>query len=255
MITLLSPSKSLDFDSESGISKYTRPVFLKEASAINAHLRTLKPSDLVRLQTISAKLAELNSERNLKWKTPFTLKNAKQAVLAFSGDVYEGMNASDFSEEELDIVQEKIRILSGLYGLLKPLDLIKPYRLEMGTRLQFGPHRDLYHFWQDKVTAAINKELKKSDHLLVNLASREYFKVIDLSTLKGKVITPVFKDKKDGKYMVISFFAKKARGLMCRFMVNNRISDPEDLKAFDLEGYHYNPHLTKGNNWVFTRER
>lgn len=255
MIIVISPAKTLDFDSEPGTSKYTQPVFLKEATEINAYLKTLTPSNLIRLQGISAKLAQLNAERNLKWETPFTPMNAKQAVLAFNGDVYEGMNASAFSQEELDIAQKKIRILSGLYGLLKPLDLIQPYRLEMGTKLQFGPYRDLYHFWQTRITTAINKEVKASGNLLINLASLEYFKVIDLSKLKGEVITPIFKDDKNGRYQVIPFFAKKLRGLMCRFIVTNRISNPEDIKAFDLEGYHYNNRLTKGNNWVFTRDR
>lgn len=255
MIIVISPAKSLDFDSEAGTEKYTQPVFLKDAAEINACLKTLKPSDLIRLQTISAKLAALNTERNLLWKTPFTPENAKQAVLAFNGDVYEGMNASAFTEEELDIAQEKIRILSGLYGLLRPLDLIQPYRLEMGTKFRFGQYRDLYHFWQGKITAAINQKLKTSGNLLVNLASQEYFKAIDLSKIKGEVITPVFKDYKDGQYKVISFFAKKARGLMCRFIVTNNLSNPEDLKAFDLEGYHFNNQMSKDNNWVFTRDR
>jgi cytoplasmic iron level regulating protein YaaA (DUF328/UPF0246 family) len=255
MITVISPAKSLDFESKATTGTYTQPVFLKEAVKINAHLKKLKPSDLVRLQGISAKLAQLNTERNLRWEPPFTTENAKQAVLAFDGDVYEGMNAGTFTEEELSITQDRIRILSGLYGLLRPLDLIQPYRLEMGTKLRIGQYRDLYYFWQDKITTAINQELKASGHILVNLASQEYFKAIDFSKLKGKVITPIFQDNKNGKYKIISFFAKRARGLMCRFIITNNISDPEDLKAFDLEGYHFNSHLTKDNNWVFTRDR
>jgi len=255
MIVVISPSKSLDFESKTGTGKYTQPVFLKEATKINAYLKKLKPADLIKLQSVSAKLAELNTERNLLWETPFTPENARQAVLAFNGDVYQGMNASAFTEEELDITQKKIRILSGLYGLLKPLDLIRPYRLEMGTKLRFGQYRDLYHFWKGKITAAINQEFKNSGDPLINLASQEYFKAIDPERIKGEVITPVFKDYKDGQYKVISFFAKKARGLMCRFIVTNNLSDPENLKAFDLEGYHFNNHLTKGSNWVFTRDR
>lgn len=255
MIIVISPAKSLDFETEAGSNKHTLPAFLKEASQINASLKKLKASDLVLLQSISPKLAALNAERNQLWQTPFDLKNSKQAVLAFNGDVYDGMNAATFTTTELDFAQERIRILSGLYGLLKPLDLIRPYRLEMGTRYRLGRHPDLYHFWKAKITSAINRDLRDSGQLLINLASQEYFKVIDQTKLKGKVITPVFKDNKDGKYQVISFFAKKARGLMCRFIVTNRLKAAEDLKAFDLDGYHFNNRLTEGNNWVFTRDK
>lgn len=255
MIIVISPAKSLDFDSKANTPQYTQPLFLKEAAKINACMKKLKPSDLMRIQSISARLAQLNADRNLKWELPFTSRNAKQAVLAFNGDVYEGMDATAFTEEELGIAQEKIRILSGLYGLLRPLDLIQPYRLEMGTKISIGLSRDLYHFWQKKITTALNQELKTPGTVLINLASHEYFKVIDQSKIKTEVITPVFLDNKDGRYKIISFFAKKARGLMCRFMITNRISDHEDLKAFDLEGYHFNSRLTKDNNWVFTRDR
>ena len=237
MIIVISPAKSLDFDPKTNTEQYTQPLFLNEAAKINAYLKKLKPSDLMRIQSISAKLAQLNAERNLKWEQPFTTGNAKQAILAFNGDVYEGMNAVAFTEEQLGIAQEKIRILSGLYGLLRPLDLIQPYRLEMGTKISFGSYRDLYHFWQKKITTAIHQELKTSGTVLINLASQEYFKAIDRSKIKTAVITPVFLDNKDGQYKIISFFAKKARGLMCRFMITNHISDHEDLKAFDLEGY------------------
>ncbi|MEL7587434.1 MAG: peroxide stress protein YaaA [Prolixibacteraceae bacterium] len=255
MIIVISPAKSLDFETKTDADKYTRPVFLKEASQINASLRKLKPSDLVNLQSISPKLAMLNAERNQLWNPPFDLRNSKQAVLAFNGDVYDGMNAKAFTASELNLAQEKIRILSGLYGLLKPLDLIQPYRLEMGTKIRVGRHPDLYHFWKAKITSAINRDLRDSGQLLINLASQEYFKVIDQTKLKGKLITPVFKENKNGQYQVISFFAKKARGLMCRFIVTNKLEDPEDLKAFDLEGYHFNNRLTEGSTWVFTRDK
>jgi len=255
MVIVISPAKSLDFDSKATTKQYTQPAFLKEAIKINARLKKLKPSDLIRIQEISVKLAHLNAERNLKWEPPFSPENAKQAVLAFNGDVYDGMNASAFSERELATAQEKIRILSGLYGLLRPLDLIQPYRLEMGTKISIGSYPDLYHFWRGKITKAIQQELKDSGPVLINLASQEYYKAIDESKVKAEIITPVFQDQKDGQYRIISFFAKKARGLMCRFMVTNKITDHHDLKAFDLEGYHFNDHLTKGNNWVFTRER
>lgn len=254
MITVISPAKTLDFDSKPNTDHYTQPAFLKEAAKINKSLRRLKPSGLMELQGISAKLAQLNAERNQQWKPPFTLENAKQAVLAFNGDVYDGLNAGAMTEDELQMAQEKIRILSGLYGLLRPLDLIQPYRLEMGTPFSFAAYPDLYHFWQQKITKTLNQELKGSGEVLVNLASQEYFKAIDLSKLKARVIYPVFQDQKNGQYKIISFFAKKARGLMCRFMIKNRISDPEELKAFDLEGYHFNNHLSKGDTWIFTRD-
>ncbi|MEN6457241.1 MAG: peroxide stress protein YaaA [Prolixibacteraceae bacterium] len=255
MIIVISPAKSLDFDSKPNTDQYTQPLFLNEAAKINVYLKKLKPSDLIRIQGISAKLAELNAGRNLKWELPFTTQNAKQAILAFNGDVYEGMHAAAFTEEEMEMAQEKIRILSGLYGLLRPLDLIQPYRLEMGTKIRIGSYRDLYHFWQKKITTAINQELQISGPVLINLASQEYFKAIDRKKIKAQVITPVFMDNKDNQYKIISFFAKKARGLMCRFIITNQISGHEDLKAFDLEGYHFNHRLTSGNEWIFTRER
>lgn len=255
MITVISPAKSLDFDSKANTDWHTQPAFLNEAAKINACLKRLRPSDLIRIQGISTKLAELNSGRNQTWHLPFTIRNAKQAILAFNGDVYEGMNAKAFSEEELGAAQEKIRILSGLYGLLRPLDLIQPYRLEMGTKIRIGSYRDLYHFWQKKITGAINQEFQISRDVLINLASQEYFKAIDRTKIKAQVITPIFLDNKDGQYQVVSFFAKKARGLMCRFMITNQLSDHEDLKAFDLEGYHFNSHLSNENDWVFTRDK
>ena len=208
---------------------------------------------MIKLQGISKKLANLNVDRNLLWETPFSPENAKQAILAFNGDVYDGINATAFSEEELKIAQEKIRILSGLYGILKPLDLMQAYRLEMGTKLSFGKYENLYKFWQQKITKTLNNELKEKGGVLINLASQEYFKAIDTSKLNAEIITPEFKDNKDGNYKMISFFAKKARGLMCRFIVQNNISNPEELKAFDLNGYYFNNQLSKGNNWVFTR--
>ena len=257
MIAVISPAKSLDFKSKPVTDTYSQPAFPEEATKINAHLKTLKSSDLVKLQGISARLAALNEERNLLWQTPFTPENAKQAVLAFNGDVYDGLNASTFSEKEFQSAQKKIRILSGLYGILKPLDLIQPYRLEMGTRLRFSQYNDLYQFWQEKITAAVNDDLKTKSGggILVNLASQEYFKVIDTKKINGEIITPVFKDSKEGKYKIISFYAKKARGMMCRFMVQNNLSNPEDLKAFDLEGYYFSNRLSNENTWVFTRDK
>ncbi len=254
MIAVISPAKSLDFDSKPTTNKFSIPVFLNEAEKINTILRQLAPADLAELMGISDKLATLNTERNLMWHTPFTPGNAKQAILAFNGDVYEGLQASSFSAKQFEVVQDKIRILSGLYGILKPLDLIQPYRLEMGTKLKIGQQANLYQFWEEKITQTINSEIKETGGILINLASQEYFKAINTKKIDGEIINPVFKDSKNGDYKIISFFAKKARGLMSRFIVENNISNPEDLKAFDLEGYYYNNRLSKGSNWVFTRD-
>ena len=255
MIVMLSPAKSLDFKTLPQTGIYTLPDFLKEAAVIQSQLKKFKPEELSMLMGISAQLGQLNYERNQLWHPEFTTENAKQSILAFNGDVYEGLNAKKFSETELQTAQQKIRILSGLYGLLRPLDLIQPYRLEMGTQLVIPPCKNLYQFWQKKITEKLNEELNSSGHTLVNLASNEYFKAVDTKKLEAKIITPVFKDAKNGEFRVISFFAKKARGLMSRFIIENRIDDPEYLKAFDLDGYYFNPKLTKGNTWVFTREQ
>ena len=255
MISILSPAKSLDFETKPATTKFTQPVFLPEAIQINQRLKKLKVSDLVRLMGISSRLANLNEERNMNWETPFTPQNAKQAILAFNGNVYDGMNAPAFSETDFDFAQKNIRILSGLYGILKPLDLIQAYRLEMGTKLKIDRYPDLYHFWQDKLTKNLNHEVEANGGVLINLASAEYFKALDKKKFNGQIITPEFKDSKDGNYKIISFYAKKARGLMCRFIVQHQITNPEDLKAFDLEGYYFNNQLTRDNNWVFTRDK
>ena len=255
MIAVISPAKTLDFETRPSTKTYSQPDFLDEATEINRYLKKLNPPELEHLQGISVKLAELNVHRNRIWQPPFTPDNAKQAVLAFNGDVYEGMDAASFSEEEFQVAQQKIRILSGLYGLLKPLDLIQPYRLEMGTKFGFKSYNDLYEFWQGKITTAVNEAVNGTGGkgILINLASREYFKAINPHKIEGRIITPVFKDHKNGQYKIISFFAKKARGLMCRFIVENKLSDPLDLQAFDLEGYYFNSRLTQGDTWVFTR--
>ncbi len=255
MIAIISPAKSLDFQSKPVTSEYTTPEFLDEASKLNDRLKKLSAKKLSELMGISLKLAELNVDRNLMWQTPFTPENAKQAALAFNGDVYQGMQAETFSNTDFEIAQKQIRILSGLYGLLKPLDLIQPYRLEMGTKLKYQRNNNLYDFWQKKLTKVLNDELAANGKTLINLASNEYSKAIDMKKVDAEIITPSFKEHKNGKYQMVSFFAKKARGLMCRFMVQNRISNPEELKAFDLEGYYYNNDLSKGNSWVFTREQ
>ena len=254
MLVLISPAKSLDFESKPVTETYSQAVFLKEARVINKSLKKLSPKELSKLMGISAKLGELNFERNQSWKTPFKPDNAKQAILAFTGDVYQGMDAATFSENDFEVAQQTIRILSGLYGVLKPLDLIQAYRLEMGTKFGVEGAENLYGFWQEKVTNAINKDLKAAGGPVINLASNEYFKAVDSKKIKAEIISPAFKDLKDGQYKMISFYAKKARGLMSRFIVQNKLTDPEDLKAFDLEGYYFNNELSKGKDWVFTRD-
>lgn len=202
--------------------------------------------------SISDKLAELNYTRNQEWRLPFTPANARQAVFAFNGDVYVGLDAYSITTDKLPVLQEKLRILSGLYGILKPLDLMQPYRLEMGTNLAVGKSKNLYEFWKKTLTDALNKELSK-DELVINLASKEYAEAIDFKALKGKVIVPEFKDYKDGKLKIISFFAKKARGLMTRYIIDNNCETLEDLKGFQADNYRFDQSLSKGNKLVFTR--
>ena len=216
----------------------------------------MSPSELSELMGISKDLGELNFARYQKWQLPFTPENAKQAVLAFNGDVYQGLNAETVPEKVLEKAQQKLRILSGLYGVLKPLDLIQPYRLEMGTKLKYYQSKNLYEFWNPQLTKKIKEAVDESGSpVLVNLASKEYFKSIDTKKLKTEIITPEFRDLKNGKYIIISFFAKKARGLMTRFILENDISDFRDLQAFEADGYHFNPRMSKTNRPVFTRDQ
>jgi len=217
-------------------------------------MKKKKSAQLAKLMDISPKLAELNFQRFQTWALPFTPENSWQSVLMFNGDVYQGLKAENFSASDFEIAQQKLRILSGVYGLLKPLDLIQPYRLEMGTNVSVARKKNLYDFWKAKITTKLNQELEQTDQkLLINLASNEYFSAIDTKKLKARVITPSFKKNKNGKYQMVSFFAKRARGLMSRFIIQNNISDPEELKAFDSEGYYFNNQLSGVNDWVFTR--
>ena len=252
MKMIISPAKSLDFESPIPALVATQSNFLKESKAIHAVIKKKSPADLMQLMSISNQLAELNWQRNKAWKTPFTNENARPAVFAFSGDVYIGLDVKTLSEESLPLLQERLRILSGLYGILKPLDLIQPYRLEMGTAISIGESKNLYDFWKGKLTHALNKELKKGE-LLINLASNEYFSAIDVKALKVPVITPEFKDYKDGNLKMISFFAKKARGMMVRYIIDTNAETLEDIKGFDYEGYRFDSNLSKGNKLVFTR--
>ena len=252
MKIVVSPAKSLNFESPLPIQNYTESLFLKDAETIQKTLKKKKPKQLMELMDISEKLADLNWERNQNWSLPFSPENARPAVFAFDGDVYTGLDAYTIPTDKFPILEDKLRILSGLYGVLKPLDLMQPYRLEMGTSLPIGTKKNLYEFWKKKVTASLNSELQK-DELFINLASNEYFSAVDTKTLKVPVITPEFKDYKDGKLKMISFFAKKARGLMVRYIIDTNAETIEDLKQFNYDGYAFDANLSKGNTLVFTR--
>ncbi|MEZ4854577.1 peroxide stress protein YaaA [Flavobacterium sp.] len=252
MKIVISPAKSLNFETVLPTTNFTQAQFLEKAETIQKALKKKKPKQLTTLMAISDKLAELNWQRNQNWALPFTPQNARPAVYAFNGDVYQGLDAYSVPIHKLDDLQEKLRILSGLYGILKPLDLIQEYRLEMGTQLKVGTRKNLYEFWKKTVTDSLNAELDK-DELFINLASNEYFKVIDTKKLKASIITPEFKDYKNGKLKMISFFAKKARGLMVRYIIDTNAKTIEDLKQFNYEGYAFDATLSKDTTLVFTR--
>jgi cytoplasmic iron level regulating protein YaaA (DUF328/UPF0246 family) len=254
MLMLISPAKTLDFESAPVTEKHTESDFLADSRALIKELKALSPADISGLMHISDKLGVLNFDRFQAWKTPFTATNAKQAVLAFQGDVYTGLAADTFKARDFDFAQKHLRILSGLYGLLRPLDLIQPYRLEMGTKFHNSRGANLYQFWGDHLTEAVNQQLTAlKSTTLVNLASNEYFKAIKPKQLAGEVITPVFKDWKNGQYKIISFYAKKARGLMSAYAIKNRLTSAEDLKSFDVDGYGFDAKLSSERDWVFTR--
>jgi hypothetical protein len=252
MKIVISPAKSLDFESPLPTQQHTGALFLKQANTIQKVLQKKKPKQLSELMDISEKLADLNWQRNQAWQTPFSLENARQAIFAFNGDVYLGLDAQSLPLEKLDTLQDKLRILSGLYGVLKPLDLMMPYRLEMGTKIEVGKNANLYAFWKPIITKSLNAELQKGE-LFVNLASNEYFEAVDTKALKVPVITPEFRDYKDGKLKMISFFAKKARGMMVRYIINTNAETIEDLKGFNYDGYAFDANLSKGSTLVFTR--
>ena len=254
MILVISPAKSLYDHSPVQLDRFTQAEFLPEAEKVVSVMKKKKPAQLAKLMSISPKLAELNYQRFQEWTLPFSPENAWQAVLMFSGDVYQGMKAETFSEAEFETAQKHLRILSGVYGLLKPLDQIQAYRLEMGTSIVVARKKNLYEFWKTKITNSLNQEFDETGQKeLINLASNEYFSAIDTKKLKARIITPAFKEQKNGKYEMVSFFAKKARGMMCRFIIQNQITDPEEIKAFDRDGYYFNNQLSKGDQWVFTR--
>lgn len=256
MLILISPAKTLDFESPAVAKKHTQPAMLAQSEQLIDVLTTKSPADIESLMKISPKLAELNVERYHQWSRPFTKSNAKQAVLAFKGDVYTGLDAEKFSEAEFAYAQDHLGILSGLYGLLRPLDLIQAYRLEMGTRLENTNGNNLYDFWGDSITSKINKQLKKIDsNVILNLASNEYFKSVKAKELSADIVTPVFKDWKNGQYKLISFFAKKARGYMSAWVIQKQIQDIKTLSKFNLAGYQYSANDSDALNPVFLRKQ
>ncbi|HCT40276.1 MAG TPA: peroxide stress protein YaaA [Moraxellaceae bacterium] len=255
MLMLLSPAKTLDYERPVPSLPLTTPDFVKEAKALIAILRELSVQDVAALMHLSDKLAALNVARYADWSPRFTEANSRAAVLAFKGDVYEGMEAWTFDEDDHAFAQQHLRILSGLYGLLRPLDRLQPYRLEMGTSLKNPKGNTLYAFWGDTIARAVNAALAaQGDDILVNLASEEYNKAALTKSLKARVITPQFREEKDGTFKMVSFYAKRARGLMASHVIRNRLADPEKLKGFDADGYSYNAALSNGDTWVFTRK-
>ena len=256
MLLFLSPAKSLDYKTPPQVATFTQPAFLDQSATLIRQLRRLSPADIAHLMDLSDPLATLNFSRYADWTLPFTPDNAKQAVLAFDGDVYDGLAAKNLSADDLDFAQKHVRILSGLYGILKPLDLMQPYRLEMGTKFANKAGKDLYAFWGERLLKAINAELADMPRpVVINLASEEYFKAAVGRKLKGELIQPVFEDWKNGKYKIISFYAKRARGLMTRFATVNRLNAPEMLKEFDSDGYAFAPEASDDKRWVFRRRQ
>lgn len=252
MKIIISPAKSLDFETKAPTSLHTKPEFIEQSVQLNKKLKTLSRKKLSELMKISDNLASLNYERNQLWNPDFTLENAKQAVFSFTGEVYRGLDANSIAEEKIPALQDKLRILSGLYGLLKPLDLIQPYRLEMGTKLQVGKAENLYQFWDTKLAEALNKEMQ-NDEMFVNLASAEYFKAVPKKALKVPMVTPVFKELKGDTYKIVAVYAKKARGLMVRYIIDNNIETLEELKGFNIENYGFSEKLSTETELVFTR--
>ncbi|MDP1558654.1 MAG: peroxide stress protein YaaA [Nitrosomonas sp.] len=253
MLIIISPAKTLDFETPATTNKHTLPIMLDDSVELIDQLRKLEPDALSKLMSISPKLAVLNSNRYYEWALPFNTANAKQSALAFKGDVYTGLNADTFNPSEMDFAQKHLRILSGLYGVLRPLDLIQAYRLEMGAKFKNQRGNNLYEFWGDAITDLINQDIKKQkSQVLLNLASIEYFKSINARKLNARVINPIFKDKKNGAYKIISFYAKKARGLMSRYIIQNKLTEVENIKGFNLEGYTFKG--STNDDWLFTRD-
>ena len=255
MIALLSPAKSLDYDSPLLIKRSTKPRFMEDSAELVGQLRKLSVDQVGKLMSISEKLAELNHDRFASWEEEATKKNARAAILAFTGDVYQGMELQEWSGDDFATAQKRVRILSGLYGVLRPLDLMQPYRLEMGTKFKTGRGKSLYEFWGESLTKSVNADLKKSgSETVVNLASNEYFSAVKKDQLDGSLVTPVFKDEKKGTYKIISFYAKKARGMMADFIVRKGITDAKDLKKFKTAGYRFSKNDSDEKTLVFLRK-
>ncbi|MBD9660320.1 MULTISPECIES: peroxide stress protein YaaA [unclassified Pantoea] len=254
MLMVISPAKTLDYESPLATQRFTQPALLEKSHQLIDVARDLSPAQISSLMGISDKLAHLNADRFNQWQPPFSLENARQAILAFKGDVYTGLQAETFSDDDFDFAQQHLRMLSGLYGLLRPLDLMQPYRLEMGIKLANPAGKDLYGFWGDLLTEKLNEAIaEQGDDVLINLASDEYFKAIKPKKLNAELIKPVFLDEKNGKFKVISFYAKKARGLMSRYVIQNRLTNPAQLKKFDVDGYFLDGAESSENELVFKR--
>jgi len=255
MLMVISPAKTLDFETPPATQRHTQPQYLDHSQELITLLRELSPLQIGQLMHLSDKLSGLNAARFGSWTPAFTPANAKQALLAFKGDVYTGLHAEGFNEADFDYAQEHLRMLSGLYGLLRPLDLMQPYRLEMGTKLVNPRGKDLYAFWGTRISEWLNQALaEQGDDVLLNLASNEYFSAVKRSALNARIINTEFKDLKNGQYKIISFYAKKARGMMSRFVIKERINDPAALKQFDEQGYRYSAEQSKPDSLVFLRD-
>ena len=256
MLAVISPAKTLDYESQCPAHEPTQPDFLEDSEELIGVMRKKSRPQISDLMNVSEKLADLNFERYKNWSRPFSEDNARAALFAFKGDVYTGFELEKYGKRDLNFAQKHLRILSGLYGLLRPLDLMQPYRLEMGTKLKTQRGKDLYAFWDDKITHGIAEALREAkSKTLVNLASNEYYNSVREKSLDAEVITPAFKDLKNGQYKIVSFWAKKARGMMCDFMIRERITKPEGLKDFKTAGYKFNRKLSEENSWVFTRDK
>ncbi|KFE53923.1 peroxide stress protein YaaA [Pseudomonas syringae] len=255
MLMVISPAKTLDFETPPSTTRFTQPQYLDHSQELITQLRELTPAQIGELMHLSDKLSGLNAARFGSWNPGFTPENAKQALLAFKGDVYTGLQAETLSEKELTYAQDHLRMLSGLYGLLRPLDLMQPYRLEMGTKLANSRGKDLYAFWGTRISEWLNEALaEQGDDLLLNLASNEYFSAVKRSALKARIIDTEFKDQKNGQYKIISFYAKKARGMMSRFVISEQINTPDALKQFDVNGYRYSSEQSTATKLVFLRD-
>ncbi|ENU81132.1 UPF0246 protein [Acinetobacter sp. ANC 3789] len=255
MLALISPAKTLDYETALPSSNFTQPRLLDQSEQLIEVCRELSASQLASLMSVSEKIAQLNVARFQDWQTEFDLANARQAIFAFKGDVYTGLDAYALNDPQLDFAQQYLRMLSGLYGLLRPLDLMMPYRLEMGTKLHNPRGSNLYEFWGKRITNLIQQDLQQANsNILLNLASDEYYKAVKESELDAKIVKPVFLDQKNGRYKVISFYAKKARGLMARFVIEQKIQQVEDLKAFNSEGYYFDAENSNAKELVFKRE-